>query len=70
MKAARAQSYLGPNCVLDLPGVLEALVGYLHFAGMEISNVWRGYMEVVVRSGKRVVGEVIEALAVRGVARP
>ena len=58
----------GPNGALDLASAPETSVGYLHFAGTETSNVWRGYMEGAVRSGERAVEEVIEAMGGSGIA--
>ncbi|KAF9891900.1 hypothetical protein FE257_002863 [Aspergillus nanangensis] len=43
-------------------GELEAPFGNVHFVGAETSDVWRGYMEGAVRSGKRGAEEVLEAL--------
>lgn len=59
----------GPNGVLDLASALDASVGYLHFAGTETSNVWRGYMEGAVRAGERAAEEVIGVLAKSGIAK-
>jgi monoamine oxidase len=42
---------------------VRAPCGRLHWAGSETAEVWCGYMDGAVRSGRRAAGEV---LALRG----
>ena len=42
---------------------LEKPEGRIHFAGTETSTFWNGYMDGAVRSGERVVREVLSDLS-------
>lgn len=42
---------------------LAAPVGHIHWAGSETSDVWNGYMDGAVRSGRRAAAEVLDSLA-------
>lgn len=51
---------------VPLPGMwtsvgpcLREPVGRIHWAGTETSDIWNGYIEGAIRSGERVVGEVL-----------
>ena len=41
---------------------LRAPIGPLHWAGSEIGQVWKGYMDGAVRSGETAAREVLAAL--------
>ncbi len=58
-----------PSAVLPLGALADGAavevcrpVGDVHFVGTETSDVWKGYMEGAVRSGRRGAKEVIEEL--------
>jgi monoamine oxidase len=65
-----AQEKWTSGCVSPLPaGVLSEFgtalktpVGKIHWAGTETSEVWCGYMDGAVRSGKRVAEEIVKLL--------
>jgi monoamine oxidase len=40
---------------------LRQPVGRIHWAGTETAEVWNGYMEGAIRSGERVVAEILQA---------
>ncbi len=52
-------SILGPNVLTQHGAVLRQPFQRVHWAGTETSDVWNGYMEGAVRSGKRVAIELI-----------
>lgn len=47
---------------VDATKVLRASHGKMHFAGTEMAEVWRGYMEGAVRSGESAAREVLSEL--------
>ena len=38
---------------------LAAPVGRIHWAGAETSDVWNGYMDGAIRSGRRAAAEIL-----------
>ncbi|PVH87523.1 FAD/NAD(P)-binding domain-containing protein [Cadophora sp. DSE1049] len=61
-----------PSAVLPLGALAKGAaselcrpVGDVHFVGTETSDVWKGYMEGAVRSGRRGAGEVVDVLGGR-----
>ena len=52
----------GPGAWLDFGKTLRAPVGRIHWAGTETATVWNGYMEGAIRSGERVVEEILPLL--------
>ena len=42
---------------------LAAPVGRIHWAGSETSEVWNGYMDGAVRSGRRAADEILTELS-------
>ena len=38
---------------------LSKPVGRIHWAGTETSDIWNGYIEGAIRSGERVVKEIL-----------
>ncbi|GAB4015665.1 flavin monoamine oxidase family protein [Spirosoma koreense] len=55
---------MGPGVWTTLGPALRAPVGRIHWAGTETSAVWNGYIEGAIRSGERVVQEILSAEAV------
>jgi monoamine oxidase len=53
------------NILTRFGSALRTPVGRIHWAGTETSEVWCGYMDGAVRSGERVVAEVLAAIAAR-----
>jgi monoamine oxidase len=53
---------LPPGLLTEFGPALREPVGRLHWAGTETSEVWCGYMDGAVRSGRRVAEEVRKAL--------
>lgn len=59
--SAGCVSPLPPGFLTSTGSALRTPVGRLHWAGTETSEVWAGYMEGAVRSGRRAAAEVIAA---------
>jgi len=53
---------LGAGVWTQYGHALTLPVGRIHWAGAETSDVWNGYMDGAVRSGRRAAGEVLAAL--------
>jgi monoamine oxidase len=60
--AAGCVSPLPPGVLTTFGVALRAPVGRVHWAGTETSDVWCGYMDGAVRSGRRVADEVRKAM--------
>jgi monoamine oxidase len=56
-------SPLAPGVLKSFGPALREPDGRLHWAGTETADVWNGYMDGAVRSGKRAAREVVESLA-------
>jgi monoamine oxidase len=56
-------SPLPPGLVSQLGAALRAPTGKFHWAGTETSEIWCGYMDGAVRSGKRAASEALTALS-------
>jgi monoamine oxidase len=54
---------LGAGVWTQYGRALAEPVGRIHWAGSETSDVWNGYMDGAVRSGRRAASEVLAALA-------
>jgi monoamine oxidase len=54
---------LGAGVWTQFGPALAAPIGGIHWAGSETADVWNGYMDGAVRSGKRAAHEVLTALA-------
>ena len=52
-------SILGPNVLTQHGAALRQPYRRVHWAGTETADIWNGYMEGAVRSGKRVAMELI-----------
>ncbi|WP_149260092.1 FAD-dependent oxidoreductase [Actinomadura sp. K4S16] len=50
---------LGAGAWTQYGRALTAPVGRIHWAGAETSDVWNGYMDGAVRSGRRAAGEIL-----------
>ena len=50
----------GPGVWTEYGPALREPVGRLHWAGTETATVWNGYIEGAIRSGERVVGEILQ----------
>ena len=55
-------SPLRPGVITKYGRSLREPLGRIHWAGTETSDIWCGYMEGAVRSGRRVAAEVLKAL--------
>ncbi len=53
-------SILGPNVLTRQGAALRQPFQRIHWAGTETSDIWNGYMEGAVRSGKRVAMELLD----------
>ena len=56
-------AHLAPGAWTQFGKALRRPCGMIHWAGTETSDVWNGYMEGAIRSGKRVAREIFDALA-------
>lgn len=54
---------LGAGVWTQYGKALVPAVGRIHWAGSESAEVWNGYMDGAVRSGRRAAGEVLSSLA-------
>jgi monoamine oxidase len=54
--------HLGAGVWTQYGEAMAEPVGRIHWAGTETAQVWNGYMDGAVRSGKRAATEVLEAL--------
>ena len=50
---------MGPGVWTTLGPALREPIGRIHWAGTETSDVWNGYIDGAVRSGERVVKEIL-----------
>jgi monoamine oxidase len=41
---------------------LAAPVGRIHWAGAETSDIWNGYMDGAIRSGRRAAAEILASI--------
>ncbi|HVJ82130.1 MAG TPA: FAD-dependent oxidoreductase, partial [Planctomycetia bacterium] len=55
-------SPLPPGLLSQFGPALRAPTGRIHWAGTETSDIWCGYMDGAVRSGKRAASEALKAL--------
>jgi monoamine oxidase len=55
-------SPIGPRTLTRFGAALRAPAGLIHWAGTETSEIWCGYMDGAVRSGRRAAAEVLKAL--------
>jgi monoamine oxidase len=60
--ASGCVSPLPPGLLTSAGAALHPPVGRIHWAGTETAQVWSGYMDGAVRSGKRAAAEVVAAL--------
>ncbi len=61
--SAGCVSPVGKSLLAEVGSALREPVGPIHWAGTETSDVWNGYMDGAVRSGKRAAQEVLDSLA-------
>ncbi|KIW10695.1 hypothetical protein PV08_11659 [Exophiala spinifera] len=61
---------MGPGILSTVGHALKTPCGDVHFVGTETADVWKGYMEGAVRSGRRGAREVIAALREATVQQP
>ena len=54
---------LGAGVWTQYGRALAEPVGRIHWAGAETSDVWNGYMDGAIRSGRRAAAEVLAALS-------
>jgi len=54
--------FMPPGVLTDFGPALRAPVGRIHWAGTETSDIWAGYMDGAVRSGRRAAAEALAAL--------
>lgn len=54
--------FMAPGTLTDFGTALRAPAGRIHWAGTETSEIWAGYMDGAVRSGRRAAAEVLAAL--------
>ncbi len=57
-------SPLRPGVLTSVGSVLAESCGRIHWAGTETSDVWNGYMDGAVRSGRRVARDVLSTMSV------
>lgn len=55
-------SPIGPRTLTRFGPALRAPAGLIHWAGTETSEIWCGYMDGAIRSGRRAAAEVLKAL--------
>jgi monoamine oxidase len=52
---------LGAGVWTQYGKALAAPVGRIHWAGAETSDIWNGYMDGAIRSGRRAAAEILES---------
>jgi monoamine oxidase len=53
---------LGAGVWTQYGQALAAPVGRIHWAGAETSDIWNGYMDGAIRSGRRAAAEILASI--------